>query len=226
MNHHAILSLAVLMTSCSATDQELSEQAVELSLRRQATIALDEQLARQLQEILDGAWSLDETLKCIDATPEYVRDRLYASEVPPSAAAAWSQGTVLTGEPALDDLLIRYDVIAVEFSQESQDALLTLERPVKVELLAPMMSSSVANLVVEAQSWPGEFDDILIDGGEINTYVTFESRWGDCVAGCINFHFWRVEVSPDSPPVLIDSGGDEIPGGHCMAGTSLTVGTF
>jgi hypothetical protein len=131
--------------------------------------------------------------------------------------AAWKQGTVRTGQAALDDLLTQYKVKSIQFLSDLNGAqvfVLRFDDPLNTKaLLAPLTAASPSIVGADANGAIGDGDQITrttADGGK--RVYAFSVGWGDCPAGCISRHTWTVTVAADGG-ISVAESGNPLPAG-------------
>jgi hypothetical protein len=132
---------------------------------------------------------------------------------PPSWAKAWRLGERLTGDPAVDSLVVRYD-LRVEFYYDgaSFGHLVTVFSPRAINIAALAKRFGVIDGVRYANSQQviGDGNDIVAER-RVGLELEYSVGYGDCLAGCIYRHWWMFQVNDDGSVLFRGSGGDPPP---------------
>lgn len=130
--------------------------------------------------------------------------------------ATWRGGSsVTTGEAALDALLTEFRaeraVFLADFNDGGEVYLLEFAQPLNIRALAPRLKSASPNIAsAEVDGVVGDGNRITYEslpGGGGKKYV-FSRGWGDCLAGCINRHYWEFTIAPSGSITMQERGDD------------------
>lgn len=222
------LALVAVVASCDAPEPQLSEQAIELALRRQTTVALDEQLAWDIQGVLDGVWRPYPGLRCVSVMPTYDSDRvhIYVSDgqpgIPPEVKVAWQEGELVTGNVAVDDVAAEFHLEQVQYERlgvfDIDSYTLSFGSRFNAQRFVDYLLERTG-IAAEPAYWNIDGDTILLarapDEGHPGLgegwWLRFEKRWGDCLAGCWAAHWWEVFLPiEEAPAVVLQEGGNPL----------------
>lgn len=125
-------------------------------------------------------------------------------------AQAWAQGTTLTGNAILDNLLTTYNFTLQSYISFGAGVLYT-DQYLNLFALADSITASVPGISY------GEPDYFIGGGGRINystdqagnRFYEFRYEWNDCFDGCDNFYSWFFTVDTDCSVTFTgtDEGG-------------------
>jgi len=129
----------------------------------------------------------------------------------PHAIAAWEQGMVWTGDPAIDDVLAPLNPMRILWNPHDPTVFeLELDGDIySEEVLANELAvESIAMkdpmpLPQDDGSWMWLVDD--------TAQIDFTFGWGDCFVGCAGFHSVRALVPETGDAMVYDLGGDPLP---------------
>lgn len=125
-------------------------------------------------------------------------------------AQAWAQGSTLTGNTILDNLLTTYNFTLQSYISFGAGVLYT-DQYLNLFALADSITASVPGVSY------AEPDYIIGNAGRINystdeagnRFYEFRYEWNDCFDGCDNFYSWFFTVAPDCSVTFTgtDEGG-------------------
>lgn len=130
----------------------------------------------------------------------------------------WRNRITKTGNPEIDDLIDRFDFTLIAYN-ELANTLPTV--------MTTLRSSRALNVFAVGRLFQ-QLDEIdqahpnflLGDGNEIRVLFfddhlryTFEYGFGDCPAGCISRHIWKLKVYRDGSVEFLGEEGDPLPDG-------------
>ena len=125
---------------------------------------------------------------------------------------------VAAGEPsALDPLNEIYGPVQEMRVITGEVVHLDLGPPWHPELLAPIYAELAEVEYAEPNHFIGDGPDITRVGERL---YDFRYAWGDCPAGCIQEHVWRIRVDPPSASIE-DQWGDPVSGTSAPAASVL-----
>ena len=111
---------------------------------------------------------------------------------------AWSSGSIISGDIAIDTLLANYD-----FSITSQYqfggtimAVFHTSQYININALTALINSFPQ--ILNAQPGTGSFGSptrfIFYSKNQDYQFLTFRIAWGDCLSGCIDFRNWNFRI--------------------------------
>jgi hypothetical protein len=197
-------------------DRWFLESGKILALREQPGLYLDEERAREIDNLIARAKMVDidaegVIFENIFARPPYKMDQMYLQSTDPAMQAAWERGQIETGNKQLDALI---DSLIPTKIEKGPFYLVNLwfARWVDVDELEArfaefsfMYSGPVCGCM--------DGDDIELVEEEGQARFTFHLRWDDCQSGCLKDHWWQIVVphDPGLPAELVDEGGTPLP---------------
>ncbi len=184
---------ALLSTSVIS---QISDDAIELTLRIQEGIFLDSTLARNIDSSLFIARSENDTLKYIHVFPKYhcTSILVWTNE---QWSSAWRIGKILTGERYIDSLGTLYGLVRVETINSETIFILRFSSPLQMEKLSLLYRSHPGIIFAEPNGYSGDGDDIEYFRKEDIDHFVFSKGWGDCPAGCIDRLYRYVTVKQE-----------------------------
>lgn len=138
---------------------------------------------------------------------------------------AWERGERFTGREDVDALIERYGLTVEEsrhwYSLDGWTFWLAGPEPVNTSAIAREwegiegVSSVSPDPEWTAHAWGnalhfGDYNALRIDVDGESLVVDYGFGWGDCPAGCIDYHRWRFRVSTSGAVALIESLGDPV----------------
>jgi len=128
-------------------------------------------------------------------------------------ASAWREGNLMTGNPAVDTLVENYKLSLSEVDTDyGLQVILKSADPLNMYALGTQFSKIDGVQYAEPNAVVGDGSDIEADRQSTVVMLTYWIKWGDCMAGCINGHYWRYQVRTQSGRVeYLGSGGDPLP---------------
>lgn len=144
--------------------------------------------------------------------PEDPREILVFVDTTAGWIDAWRTGMVRTGEPAIDQLIDRFNFTLEEYD-ELAAALPTGRATLRTD--RPINGFAVGRLFEQVAAVDKACPNRVTDGSDIRMLLfsdhirfTFELGFGDCPSGCLNYHRWNFGVSRSgSVSFLGESGG-------------------
>jgi hypothetical protein len=125
--------------------------------------------------------------------------------------AAWKQGTVKTGQSALDSLLAQYKATSVQTLttlNSAQVFVVRFDDPLNTKALIALLTAASPSIVgADGNGAIGDGNQITrttADGGK--RIYAFSVGWDDCPAGCISRHTWTVTIAADGGITVAESG--------------------
>jgi hypothetical protein len=109
----------------------------------------------------------------------------------------WRDGERLTGNPAIDGLMNRWDLHLKNYYAWSFGHAVVLEAPYELNMhaLAKKFGAVEGVRYAEPNSWGGDGNNIRAEWtSPLALRLTYSLGYGDCPAGCINRRFWEFEV--------------------------------
>ncbi len=132
-------------------------------------------------------------------------------------ADGWRAGQRTTGTPAVDALVNGYGLTVDEYRRLSglgwDMFLLRSGEPLNTLALADRFRQAAAVLFAEPDSWIGGGRDIVAKRQGGAWRLDYSVSWGDCMAGCINGHFWTFVVSDGGSVTFLGQRGPTPPPG-------------
>jgi hypothetical protein len=118
-------------------------------------------------------------------------------------AEQWKQGNLLTGDPAMDSLLLflEFEFIKYEFDASYEGAFIEFY----TEKTNNVYAVSNKFLTFSGIEMAYTFDtNCILESKRLNykkineiRRLTYSYGWGDCIAGCTNWKHWNINVYPD-----------------------------
>ncbi|MBI5661957.1 MULTISPECIES: hypothetical protein [Ignavibacterium] len=124
---------------------------------------------------------------------------------------AWRNGQRLTGNQEIDQLILTYDLQLGKRWFFSNYHTLVSPRPLNLLALKNLFKKIDGVLDATPDGLIGDGNDIIFNYARSNRVYTFILGWGDCLAGCMNSHYWDVAVTPDEKVKFIKEYGDPLP---------------
>lgn len=125
--------------------------------------------------------------------------------------AEWRAGRVLTGMPATDSLVTRYElVLDRHFPLASigwDGYVLAAPQTLNLVALGERFERVAAIEHASPNSHGGDGNDITAERDGDAWLLTYWVKWGDCPSGCIAGHWWRFRVSDDGGVTFEGAGG-------------------
>ena len=197
-------------------DRWFLESARILALREQPGLYLDDERAREIDDLITRAKQIDIDaegiiFENIFARPPYMMDQINLWSSDPDMYGAWERGVIETGNKELDALLQSLEPTKVG-PVTSYLVELWFARWVDIdELVARLEEFSFLDAYSVCHCMDG--DDIELVEEEEQARLTFHLKWDDCEAGCLKDHWWEIVVphDPELPAELVDEGGSPLP---------------
>lgn len=197
-------------------DRWFLESARILALREQPGLYLDDERAREIDDLIARAKRVDIDaegiiFENIFARPPYMMDQINLWSSDPDMHGAWERGVIETGNKELDALLRSLEPTKVG-PVTSYLVELWFARWVDIdELVARLEEFSFLDAYSVCHCMDG--DDIELVEEENQARLTFHFKWEDCYSGCLNDHWWEIAVphDPELPAQLVDEGGTPLP---------------
>lgn len=128
--------------------------------------------------------------------------------------AYWRKGFHLTGNAAIDSLMVRYDLRVRRYDARlaTHSAVLRSAIPLNLDALAHLFLDIPAVVNAQPMSGMGDGNDIQASIRNDTLYYDFQYKWGDCPAGCLSRHTWHFSVYPTAPPEVVYLGSE----GHTL----------
>ena len=128
-------------------------------------------------------------------------------------AAAWRQGAALTGNPAVDQLVTRYQLRIEHYYLWTfgEYVVLRSAEPVNTAGLARRLSEVPGILLAEPNGWGGDGNDITARRDGDAWRLRYLLKWGDCPAGCISSHYWEFRVRESGAVTYLGEGDGKLP---------------
>jgi hypothetical protein len=145
---------------------------------------------------------------------------MYESVVDIDAGApwldAWRQGSVATGDLAVDSILEPLDVWSVEPRERAfygdRAFLLQFRVPVNWWILDERLTRSpYVDRVSPRLLQLGGGHYVALERGDGQWLFRFSIGWTDCPSGCADRYEWRFEVNDDGSARFVGGSGDPIP---------------
>jgi hypothetical protein len=123
----------------------------------------------------------------------------------------WKNGKKSTGLQEIDTIISNYN-LNVHFVFESQGKYLY-----EIKSIAPLNYLSLIKKLKETEEFIYVEPTVLVGGGS-NISLKIENNyrhykyyfgWGDCPSGCINYHYWTIELK-EKEIILVEEGGDPL----------------
>lgn len=131
----------------------------------------------------------------------------------PAWAEAWRWGERLTGNPTVDSLVVSYDLQVEWYYRSHPGDLVTVFSPraVNIQALAARFARVEGVLRASAEQFIGDGSDIVACDTQLGLELEYSVGYGDCLAGCINRHYWAFRVGQDGRVEFLGSWGDPPP---------------
>lgn len=112
---------------------------------------------------------------------------------------AWQNMQTLTGNPAIDNLLVQYQYQIVQFSHFSFGSMALLESSSlwNIYALIDQIEQVQGVLFAEPNALIGTAGRIDYVKQGTQRFYNFEFQWNDCFDGCDNSHTWKFSVLED-----------------------------
>ena len=209
---HLLLTVVFCLCAVGACGEPAKDQIPQaryIALRDQDTVRLDEKLEREVRAVLGRVFEFDPTLSCGAVKLPFVLGTIDIYEAPLVAATAWRNGEIFTGIEEIDNVIEEFSIASV--SSVRYGFVWEFDNELNPVNLAALLSALLPDLHAEALPPGGDGDDITIERTSDGHQVRVEHGTGDCLAGCINEHYWLVFVpgSETAPVTLIEEGGYE-----------------
>ena len=127
---------------------------------------------------------------------------------------AWTDGDVLTGEPAIDRLVNDWNLML----DDPLDAdcslcyvVLRTNEPLNILALAAEFTGIEGVRWAEPNGRIGDGNTIEVAPAENAVELLYSKGFGDCPAGCILRHYWRFSVAADGSVEFLESYGSPLP---------------
>ncbi len=141
-----------------------------------------------------------------------VRDLLVIVDTTATWVEAWRAGRSLTGNPAIDSLMVRYDLGVVQCSTWVGDwvTLRAMRDPLNMAGLRPLFEAVPDVLIAEGGLVFGDGNDIRAARESGGWRISYHLKW-NCPTTCLADHYWTFRVGPHGAVEYVGSGGDPIP---------------
>lgn len=197
-------------------EPSFSEDAVILALRVATGAWLSADQARAFDTDINRIRQQVPAVARIRARADFVpRDLLVTVNPGTPWIADWKNGTLATGETALDALLAEYGITSVRLLADYGDGGATLVlrfgQTLNMKALKDLVQAASPRITAaEPNGIAGDGDNITFrNTGGVKTY-TFSQGWGDCPAGCIDRHYWDVTLAADNS-LSVEERGSPLP---------------
>jgi hypothetical protein len=194
------------------TEGNYSTDALILAARDSTSVRIPSAAASSLDADLGAVRAQVPAVKDIHARPLDDLNSVLVSITPDAPfLSAWKQGTVATGQVALDSLLTQYKATSVQYLSALNGAQVFVVRfddPLNTKaLIAPLAAASTSIVGVHSNAAIGDGNQITLttaDGGK--RIYAFSIGWGDCASGCYARHIWSVTIAADGGISVVESG--------------------
>lgn len=126
-------------------------------------------------------------------------------------AKEWINGNTNTGITGIDSLIEDYN-IKISFSYEYKGSYyftLIFKRPINYHALRYILQKTNVPIGFEPNILLGDGSIINFSSRGNQRIYEYIYRWGDCPAGCINSHNWKIQVT-DQAITLLEESGDPL----------------
>ena len=121
----------------------------------------------------------------------------------------WKDGVKSTGLPEIDSIISIYNLevkLLYELNGKYQYEIQS-KIPINYLALIQKFKETEKFVYVEPTILTGGGSNISLRTENNHRYYTYYYGWGDCPSGCINYHYWTVELKEQNI-ALFDEGGD------------------
>jgi hypothetical protein len=196
----AVLGLVLAGAAAGAQAGGFTDEAV-LALEISSELLPPPDLESRIADDLAAIRALDPLFEKIHARPAWLPGELVI-ELTDEAMARYRDGTF----DDLDDLNATYGPVEIR-SMFLNWLHFEFPAPYNPSRLAPIYVAKDCVVYAGANGLVGDGSDI--SATEVGEY-TFKYGWGDCLAGCINNHYWRFSVADGIVGSVVDYG-DALP---------------
>lgn len=128
-----------------------------------------------------------------------------------SWASNWKDGIKYTGIIEIDSLIDNYNLdVSLMFESDSIYWYeIKSNTPINYIALMEKFKKTSEFIYVEPTVLIGGGSSISIKNENNYRYYRYNYGWGDCPSGCINYHYWIVQLKDDKL-ALIEEGGDPL----------------
>lgn len=142
-------------------------------------------------------------------------DLTFSYDSSASWGKAWSEGNRLTGNEAIDELILEYDLTFERFYDFGAWG----EHTVRFTSSKPLNMPALARVFKQQTEIDEAYASSFLVGGGSNLSANVSYRgieyiftlgWGDCPAGCINYHSWKFRVASNGGVTLADEYGNSL----------------
>ena len=194
----------------SRSEGNYSQDALILAAKRSQDVLISADEAKQIDADLTKIRAAVPAVKDVHAFSDFELHTVIA-DVKPGVAyiPAWRQGTLATGDAALDAVLTQYHVTRVEpfVSGEATTFTLKFEDPLNIPALTAQMNKVSSSFKTLSRSlYAGDGDRIALSVTADKREYAFSRGWGDCPAGCIARHIWAVTLDAAGVVTVKESG--------------------
>ncbi len=156
----------------------------------------------------------DTVTNCLDIqalpSPIYPFGIILFSDTVNTWARKLHQGIFPTGDPTVDNLVVRYQLELTGSSQHDEFLFFyDTKEPLNTVALAALFNS-IPGAHAEANSTIGSGNDIVLDTIAAGLTLTYHVGWGDCPSGCINDRNWTFLVRPNCAVQFLGAEGDPL----------------
>ncbi len=187
--------------------------ATYLALREATTVHIARADVEEAYATLKPAWETFPLVRLAVASNHRFASPIRADvkSVLPVIDAAWSVGTVKTGDPAIDAMFLGNGANGVAEGSESYYSVYFSE-PLNMRLFTPAAATLPGIEVADGDYIPQGSDiELHRNVGDGSVTATFRYGWGDCALGCDGVHQWVVFLPGDGTATVMDEGGDPLP---------------
>ena len=174
--------------------QEISQDALILTIRAQEQISLDSTLASKVGSALFAARETTSEITGIHAFKDFVYDQILIS-TEASWNQPWRDGNIITGENYIDSLGMVFNLNSVNLSGIYNEYFsLSFSFPLKTPLLAELYEKQEDIIWASANGYGGDGDNIEMLQVRDSLLFAFSIGIGDCPSGCIYRYYWYISV--------------------------------
>ena len=119
-------------------------------------------------------------------------------------------GNSVTGYKAFDDLVATYKLKQTQVGTFSNIIVLYSENALNILALSNLFKNLDGVNFTEPDGIVGDGNDIKSEVNRNQLNLTYYLKWGDCPAGCISHHYWKLRLDRMGNVEFIDEGGDPI----------------
>jgi hypothetical protein len=110
---------------------------------------------------------------------------------------AWRRSEALTGNAAIDEMVVKYGISVVQYYHWPTDqvAVLRTSRPINTAALAAQFARVAGVRYAEPNGYMGDGNDIRVSIVNGRWHLAYSVGFGDCPAGCIGRRTWTFSVN-------------------------------